>query len=70
MTETKTEKLRCTECRKVFDYGADVFIVEEGVIGGAKGLIRLADILLFCDEKCLASFFSDADVVPKARRVP
>lgn len=50
--------MNCTNCRKELDVGTDVLTVQEGVVG-TRGIVPLADPLLFCSEACLRSDFED-----------
>jgi hypothetical protein len=69
MAEKKDLKVRCAECRNVLDYGADVLVVTENVIG-PRGLVVVSDEpMLFCSDECLGLYFSDP-VQTRARRIP
>lgn len=62
MREDKdTGQLRCNECRKSIEYGADA-ITAESCVNGPRGLVPLGERLVFCSEECLSSFFSDSNL--------
>ena len=61
--------MNCTNCRRELVIGTDVLGLQEGVIG-TRGLVPLADTLLFCGEECLTDYHSDSDVATLPRRTP
>lgn len=60
--------MNCANCRKELHVGFDVLGLQEGVVG-TRGVVPLADMLLFCDEECLRSYQGDSVATPK-RRTP
>jgi hypothetical protein len=62
--------LRCDQCRRPVEYGADVITVEKGV-SGPRGVVPLGEALTFCSDECLASYFGGDDDLPRiSYRIP
>ena len=58
--QKKTEELKCCECRRKISYGGDVITAQRGV-SGPRGVVPLAEELIFCGEECVALYFSSAN---------
>jgi len=59
--ENESPRLKCSECRKTINYGADA-ITTEVCVNGPRGLVTLGDRQIFCSEACLSQFYGDADL--------
>ena len=61
----------CANCHRKLELAHDLLSVEKGVIG-PRGVVPLGDILLFCDEECLAAYFADEkkEIEKLPRRIP
>lgn len=68
-SELQETPKRCMNCRRKLELGVDVICVEEGVIG-PRGIVPLKEVLFFCDDGCIASYFGNGEVVTLKRRVP
>ena len=62
------EKIRCVNCDNEIDLGADVLVIEEGVLG-PRGFIPL-EKRLFCSQQCLSEYVCNDDLEEVPRRVP
>lgn len=68
--ETENSKLKqCIHCQTELHFGVEVVALEYVVIG-PRGLVRLRETKLFCDEDCLQRFLNDEESEHLPRRIP
>lgn len=69
MEDTESIVIRCSQCHKEIDLGADVLAITEGVFG-PRGFVPLSKPRYLCGEECLDSESGQRDVEKLRRRIP
>ena len=62
MLPKKLEKkliLKCRECGRRIEYGGDLITAEPSV-SGPRGIVPLGQVLIFCCEACLGSYYGNS----------
>ena len=69
MEDTEIKIVRCSQCHKKIDLGADVLAITEGVLG-PRGFVPLSKPRYFCSEECLDGHSERRNVEKLSRRIP
>jgi len=72
MKKEQAKATECDNCRSKIHFGTDVLLVER-CVSGPRDIIRLGEIMIFCSEECVSSYFNhdSLDSLPEvARRIP
>ena len=69
MKSADSKVVQCVQCQRGLNFGVEVISLEYVVIG-PRGLVRLEETKLFCDEDCLQRFLSDEESEHLPRRIP